>query len=57
MRILIVNTVYKRGGAAGIAQTLHRALNHLDGWKSLFAYGREPRTEDEIQHYGKRGNL
>ncbi|RLG20717.1 hypothetical protein DRN74_04830 [Candidatus Micrarchaeota archaeon] len=46
MRILIVNTVYKRGGAAGIAQTLHRALNPLEGWESLFAYGRGPKVEE-----------
>lgn len=46
MRILIINTVYKRGGAAGIAQTLHRALNCLDGWESLFAYGRGPKVEE-----------
>jgi len=46
MRILIVNTVYKRGGAAGIAQTLHRELNCLDGWESLFAYGRGPKARE-----------
>jgi len=46
MRILIVNTVYKRGGAAGIAQTLHRALNRLDGWESLFAYGRGAKAKE-----------
>jgi len=46
MRILIVNTVYKRGGAAGIAQTLHRELSRLDGWESLFAYGRGPKGEE-----------
>jgi len=46
VRILIVNTVYKRGGAAGIAQTLHRELNCLDGWESLFAYGRGPKTKE-----------
>ena len=46
MRVLIVNTVYKRGGAAGIAQTLHRELNHLDGWESLFAYGRGPKAKE-----------
>jgi len=40
MRVLIVNTVYKRGGAAGIAQALHLELNRLEGWESLFAYGR-----------------
>jgi len=38
--------VYKRGGAAGIAQTLHRELNHLDGWESLFAYGRGPKAKE-----------
>jgi len=31
---------YKRGGAAGIAQTLHHELNSLDGWESVLAYGR-----------------
>lgn len=46
MRILIVNTVYKGGGAAVIAQMLHRALNKLDNWESLFAYGRGPKVED-----------
>jgi len=46
MRVLIVNTVYKRGGAAGIAQSLHRELNRLDGWESLFAYGRGPKTKE-----------
>jgi len=46
MRILLVNTVYKRGGAAGIAQTIHRALNRLECWKSLFAYGRGPRVKE-----------
>ena len=46
MRILMVNTVYKRGGAAGIAQTLHRELNRLEGWESLFAYGRGPKTKE-----------
>lgn len=40
MRVLIVNTTYKRGGAAGIAQTLHRELSRLEGYESLFAYGR-----------------
>lgn len=40
MRVLIVNTEYKRGGAAGIAQTLHRELNRIEGFESLFAYGR-----------------
>jgi len=47
MRILIVNTVYKRGGAAGIAQMLHRELNRLDGWESLFAYGRGPKAKED----------
>jgi len=46
MRVLMVNTVYKRGGAAGIAQTLHRELNRLDGWESLFAYGRGPKARE-----------
>ena len=46
MRILIVNTVYERGGAAGIAQTLHRGLSCLDGWESLFAYGRGPEAKE-----------
>ena len=46
MQILIVNTVYKRGGAAGIAQTLHRELNLLEGWESLFAYGRGSKVDD-----------
>ena len=46
MRVLIINTVYKRGGAAGIAQTLHRELNCLDSWESLFAYGRGPKTKE-----------
>jgi glycosyltransferase involved in cell wall biosynthesis len=46
MRVLIVNTVYKRGGAAGIAQTLHRELNRLEGWESLFAYGRGPKVNE-----------
>jgi len=46
MRILIINTVYRRGGAAGIAQTLHRELNCLDGWESLFAYGRGPEVKE-----------
>ncbi|RLB03550.1 MAG: hypothetical protein DRG83_06840 [Deltaproteobacteria bacterium] len=46
MRILIVNTVYKRGGGSGIAQTLHRELNRLDGWESLFVYGRGPKIKD-----------
>lgn len=41
----MVNTVYKRGGAAGVAQTLHRELNQLEGWESLFAYGRGPKAE------------
>jgi len=42
----MVNTVYKRGGAARIARTLHRGLNHLAGWESLFAYGRGPKLEE-----------
>jgi len=46
MRILIVNTVYKRGGAAGIAQSLYRELKRLDGWESLFAYGRGPKARE-----------
>jgi len=46
MRILIVNTVYKRGGGSGIAQTLHRELNRLDGWESLFAYGRGAKARE-----------
>lgn len=46
MRVLVVNTVYERGGAAGIAQTLHRELNRLDGWESLFAYGRGPKGKE-----------
>jgi len=46
MRILMVNPVYKRGGAAGIAQTLYREASRLDGWESLFAYGRGPKVEE-----------
>jgi len=46
MRVLIINTVYRGGGSAGIAQTLHLELNRLDGWESLFAYGRGQKTED-----------
>jgi glycosyltransferase involved in cell wall biosynthesis len=42
MRILMVNTVYSRGGAARIALTLHKALNSTSGFESLFAYGRGP---------------
>lgn len=40
MRVLIVNTTYKRGGAAGVAQALYRELSCLEGFESLFAYGR-----------------
>lgn len=46
MRTLVINTICRRGGAAGIALTLHRELNRLDGWESLFAYGRGPKTQD-----------
>ncbi|RLI74861.1 glycosyl transferase [Archaeoglobales archaeon] len=46
MRILRVNTVYQRGGAAGKALILHQVLNHLEGWEDLFAYGRGPKTKD-----------
>lgn len=45
MRVLIVNTTYKRGGAAGIAQALHRELSRLEGFESLFAYGRGAEQE------------
>ncbi len=40
MKILMVNTEYQRGGAAGIARALHRELSRLEGFESLFAYGR-----------------
>jgi len=46
MRILRVNTVYQRGGAAGKVQILHRALSRLDGWESLSAYGRGPKARE-----------
>jgi glycosyltransferase involved in cell wall biosynthesis len=46
MKILMVNTVYKRGGTARIAQTLHRELNALNGCECLFAYGRGPKAEE-----------
>jgi len=46
MRILRVNTVYERGGAAGKAQTLHFELSRLEGWESLFAYGRGPKVKE-----------
>lgn len=46
MKILIINTAYKRGGAAGIAQALHQMLNFLDGCESLFAYGRGVQPRD-----------
>lgn len=45
MKVLMVNTMYRKGGAAGVAQILHRELNRLDGYESLFAYGRGPKAE------------
>ena len=44
MRILIVNTAYKRGGAARVAQGLHQELNRLDGY--LFACGGGPKAKE-----------
>lgn len=42
---MMVNTTYKRGGAAFVARTLHRELNDVDGYESLFAYGRGRQSE------------
>jgi len=46
-KILMINTVYFRGGAAGIAQTLHNALNETSEFSSFFAYGRGPKMKNE----------
>ncbi len=41
MKILTINTRYiGGGGAAYIANTLHREINKLDGYSSTFLYGR-----------------
>lgn len=40
MKILTINTVFSRGGAARVAQALHNVLNKTPGFSSCFAYGR-----------------
>lgn len=40
MRILTINTVFSKGGAANIARYLHTEINKTKGFTSIFAYGR-----------------
>jgi putative colanic acid biosynthesis glycosyltransferase len=44
VKILHINTVYDRGGAAKVARFIHKNLNRTDGFSSEFAYGRGRRT-------------
>lgn len=52
-KILIINTVFNRGGAARVAQMLYNYLNRNSDFSSYFAYGRGKKIKSkEILRFG-----
>ena len=57
MNILQINTSYQKGGAAKIAQTIHKKINKKRNHTSFFAFGRGKRSIDGIYKFTFRPEI